>query len=212
MNKVFTWMGLGLTVTAVSSLPFALLNIYPLSGIGLVLWIIAACAEFGLVYKLSNREISNKSPLTTATMFIAYSALTGFTLSPLFSIYSLASMFSTFLITAGMFLIMSFAGVFIRYNMEKAGPYLFMALIGLIIATFVNIFWASSALYWITTYVGIIVFVLLTAWDANMINRRLKSETPGTASYNNMVIGSALSLYLDFINMFLYLLRIFGEK
>lgn len=143
--------------------------------------------------------------------FLAYSFLNGLTLSVVFLAYTKSSIASTFFVTAGTFAAMSLYGYFTKKDLSSWGNLFFMALIGLIIATIVNVFWANTTLYWITTYAGVLIFVGLTAYDTNRIKQMLANQEVNEGTQKLALLG-ALTLYLDFINMFLYLLRIFGDR
>jgi FtsH-binding integral membrane protein len=150
---------------------------------------------------------------STATMiFIAYSALNGLTLSLIFVIYTAESIASTFFITAGTFAVMSIYGYTTKADLSKWGNLLFMGLVGILIASVVNIFLQDEMLYWITTYAGVLIFVGLTAYDTQKIKATNIIGNEGTEDDSKEAIMGALTLYLDFINLFLYLLRIFGRK
>lgn len=143
--------------------------------------------------------------------FLAYSFLNGLTLSVVFLSYTKSSIASTFFVTAGTFAAMSLYGYFTKKDLSSWGNLFFMALIGLIIATIVNVFWANTTLYWIITYAGVLIFVGLTAYDTNRIKQMLANQEVNEGTQKLALLG-ALTLYLDFINMFLYLLRIFGDR
>jgi len=141
--------------------------------------------------------------------FILFAALMGTSLAPIFLVYRLGSIVYTFFITAGTFGAMSVYGYFTKSDLTKMGSFLFMALIGLIIASVVNIFWANSTFEWIISIAGVLIFVGLTAWDTQQIKRLAAANLEPSLADKLATIG-ALNLYLDFINLFLYLLRIFG--
>ena len=175
-----------------------------------LMWILIL-AELGLVFVLSGMIQKMSASLATA-LFAAYAALNGVTLGFVFAVYSPAAITSAFATTAVTFGAMAVFGSVTKCDLTKLGSILFMALIGLIIASLVNVFWANSTLYWGITYAGVLIFVGLTAYDAQKI-KHLYLELGGTSEMNRklMVLG-ALSLYLDFVNLFLYLLRIFGRR
>ena len=155
----------------------------------------------------------NKMSTQVATLiFVAYAVLTGLVFSSLFIIYTSGSLASTFLITGGMFAVMSLYGWFTGNDLTKLGSLLFMLLIGLIIASVINIFMNSTILYWITTYVGIFIFTGLIAYDTQKIKNMGATLVEGTEEHKKASIIGALNLYLDFINLFLMLLRIFGSR
>lgn len=155
--------------------------------------------------------IDKMSAATATALFALYSAVNGLTFSVIFLAYTMTSIASTFAICAGTFGAMAIYGSVTKRDLTSIGNICFMALIGLIIASIVNFFVASSILYWVVTYAGVLIFVGLTAYDAQKVKKMatmdMDSETAGKAA----VLG-ALSLYLDFINLFLFLLRIFGRR
>ena len=162
--------------------------------IGLVLWISA-----GL------RKIS--SGMATGLFFL-FAIVNGLTLSIIFVVYQIAAIFKTFLITAGVFGAMSIYGYFTTKDLTRIGSFLYMALFGLIILAVVNMFWANSTMEWIVSGLGVLIFIGLTAWDTQQIKQMAYAD-PSMANGRLATLG-ALSLYLDFINLFLYLLRFFG--
>lgn len=172
------------------------------------IWILAI-AQIALVVWLSARVMSMSMGMAT-TLFIIYSVLTGVTLSSIFMIFSIGTIATTFFVTAGTFFTMSIIGYVTRMDLSRIGNLLYMMLIGLIIATVVNIFVASSTLYWVITYVGVIVFVGLIAWDTQKIRNIFIEHGTADESGQKLALLGALILYLDFINLFIYLLRIFG--
>lgn len=164
--------------------------------------------ELLMVFGISGAVNKISSPMATV-LFYAYSLLNGVTFALIFAAYTPVSIFKTFLITAGVFGAMSVYGYFTNRDLTKIGSFLFMALIGLIIASVINIFWANSTLEWIVSIAGVLIFIGLTAWDTQKIKQM--------AQYNaiepsRLATIGALSLYLDFINLFLYLLRFFGSS
>ena len=214
LQNVYMWMAIGLGVTGVASLA-VLSNQSILRGIlgtpGLLMALIIG--ELVLVGFLSIR-IQQMSPQTAVGVFLGYSALNGVTLSPIFLIYTETSIASTFFITAGMFGAMALYGVTTKRNLQGFGSYLFMGLIGLILASVVNIFLRSDALSWLISFIGVFLFLGLTAYDnqriAAMSSRMAGQE--GSANYQRMSILGALRLYLDFINLFLFMLRFLGRR
>ena len=145
-------------------------------------------------------------------MFVAYAALNGITFSSLFYVYTMGSLASTFFITAGTFGAMSLVGFFTKADLSSMGKILLMALIGLIIASVVNIFVASSGLEVLMTYLGVLIFVGLTAYDTQKIKQMFLMAPDASEATQKYAVLGALTLYLDFINLFLYLLRIFGRR
>lgn len=175
-----------------------------------MIWIIFI-AQIGLVVWLSAR-ITRMSMTSATLLFILYSALMGVTMSSIFMIYTMSSIASVFFITAGMFLVMSLLGYLTRMDLTRLGSLLFMALIGVVIASVVNIFLGSETLYWIVSYVAVVVFVGLTAYDTQKIKHMLTEYGQADEMGHKLALFGALTLYLDFVNLFLYLLRIFGDR
>ncbi len=210
MKRVYVKMFLGLLVTALVSLwcvstpsvgSFFLTNRW-------AMWILMF-AELGLVLGISAGI--NKLNSGTATMlFYLFAIVNGLMLFPIFIIYTHVSIAKTFFITAGTFGAMSVYGYCTSQDLTKWGSILFMALIGLIICTIVNIFWANSTFEWIISGLGVLIFVGLTAWDTQKIKQMAMMAPSDTAG--KLATLGALSLYLDFINLFLYLLRFFGRS
>lgn len=212
MTKVYGWMSFALVITGfvamyTASSP-ALLemvfgNTFTLIGIILL--------EFVMVGALAG-WVSRMSASTATLMFILYSALNGLTLSGIFVVYTTESISSTFFITAGTFGVMSFYGYTTKSDLTQWKNILFMGLIGIILASVVNLFMQSTILYWVTTYMGVFIFVGLTAYDTQKIKNMNIIGNEGTEEDKKESIMGALTLYLDFINLFLYLLRIFGKR
>ena len=172
------------------------------------LWI-AFFAQLGIVIWLSSRVMSMS--ISTATLlFVLYSVLTGATFSTIFLAFDLGTIASAFFVTAGTFFAMSVVGYVTKMDLSRVGNVLYMMLIGLIIATIVNIFWANDTLYWIINYVGVIIFVGLIAYDTQKIKQIFYDYGSNDEMGQKLALYGALSLYLDFINLFLFLLRIFG--
>lgn len=168
-------------------------------------------AELGLVFYTTARI--NRLSLTTATtLFIIYSALNGVTLSSIFMVYAMTSIAKVFFITAGTFGVMALYGSVTKTDLSRFGNLFLMALFGLIIATLANLFIKSSGFDLILSYVGVVLFVGLTAWDSQQIKRALSMQAGMDESAQKVALLGALELYLDFINLFLYLLRIFGRS
>jgi len=210
LRSVYGWMFVGLGITAavalsVASSPALLQTIVstPMLFFGLII------AELALVFILSAR-VQKLAPTTASTLFIAYSALNGATLSFIFLAYAGASIASTFVVTAGMFGALALYGSTTKRSLAGLGHFVGMGLIGLFLAMIVGFFWHSSGLQFVISVVGVIVFTGLTAWDAQRL-KVMAASLPegGTGSY--AVVG-ALSLYLDFINLFLFLLRFLGGR
>jgi uncharacterized protein len=211
LQRVFMWMFIGLLVTggtaaAIGSSDQMLTDITenPLILLGVI------AAQLGLVFFISFR-INSISPTTATVLFLIYAATVGVTFALIFELYTAQSIFTTFLITAGMFGALAAWGALTDMDLSKLGAIAFMALIGLILATIVNIFWANSTLYWITTYAGVAIFAALTAYDMQKLTQISRQGLTGDAEGRAAIMG-ALALYLDFINLFLFLLRIFGRS
>ena len=168
-------------------------------------------AELGLVFYTTAR-IQRLSLTTATTLFIIYSALNGVTLSSIFMVYAMTSIAKVFFITAGTFGVMALYGSVTKTDLSKFGNLFLMALFGLIIATVANLFIKSSGFDLILSYIGVVLFVGLTAWDSQQIKRALSMQAGLDESAQKVALLGALELYLDFINLFLYLLRIFGRS
>lgn len=212
MRKVYVWMTLALVITGftaygVATSPGILQAIYT----NQILFWGLIIAEFALVFGVS--AAINRLSLTTATlMFILYSVINGALLSYIFLAYTASSLATVFFITAGTFAAMAVIGYTTKTDLSSMGKILFMALIGLIIATLVNIFVKSSGLTLILSYVGVLIFVGLTAWDSQKIKQMLLQAPDAGEGAQKLALLGALTLYLDFINLFIYLLRIFGKR
>lgn len=166
-------------------------------------------AQFGLVMAITSR-VDKFSLGTLSALFMIYSLLTGVTFSVFFLIYTAESIASTFFITAGTFGVMSLYGYFTKKDLTKLGNLCLMALIGIIIASVVNFFLHSEMIYWVTTYIGVLVFVGLVAYDTQKLKALATMED--NEQTQKLAICGALSLYLDFINLFIMLMRIFGKR
>ena len=214
MRRVFLWMFVALGITAITASYFAnsgmftlLFNENGLSGLG---WVAMLC-PFVMVIAM-NLGLEKMKTSTLTVLFIVYSILMGISLSFIFFTYSGSTIATTFIITAGMFAAMAIAGAVTNMDLTRFGSILFMALIGLIIATLVNMFMHSARLDWITSIAGVLIFTGLTAYDVNSIKRMSAYIDEGSETAAKMGIYCALSLYLDFINLFLYILRIFSRS
>ncbi len=212
MQKVYLWMTFALTLTGfvayrTTQSEFLLELIFSSSFgfIGLIL------VELALVFWISS-GIQRMSSNMAIGLFLLYSVLNGLTLSVLLIAYTGASVASTFFITAGMFGAMSVYGYTTKQDLSSWGNLLFMALIGLILASVVNIFLQSSGLYWLISYIGVLVFVGLTAYDTQKIKQLAAQVIVESEEGRKVAILGALTLYLDFINMFIFMLRIFGNR
>lgn len=212
MVKVYSWMCLALIITggvamytasSETLMQMVFGNKYVFFGL-IVLEFVAVGVLVGLI---------NRMTASVATViFIIYSLFNGLTLSAIFTLYTSESIASTFFITAGTFGAMSFYGYVTKTDLTKWGNLFFMGLIGLIIASVVNWFMQSSVLYWITTCAGVLIFTGLTAYDTQKIKNTNIIGNEGSDQDHKEAIMGALTLYLDFINLFLYLLRIFGRR
>ncbi len=212
MRKVYVWMTLALLITGataygVATSPGIQMALFSNQ---LLFWGLII-AEFALVIGIS--AAINRLSLTTATlMFILYSVINGAMLSSIFLIYTMSSIASVFFITAGTFGVMALIGYTTKKDLTSMGKILFMALIGIIIATVVNIFLKSSGLQMIVSYLGVLIFVGLTAYDSQKIKHMLQMAPDASEASQKLALLGALTLYLDFINLFIYLLRIFGRR
>lgn len=214
MTKVYLWMTLALCITALSAMYVSTNQDLALAIFtNKVLFWGLIFAEFGIVIALSAR-IMKMSFLTAGLLFGLYAIINGFTLSIILFIYSPGVIAQAFFATAGTFGAMSLIGTFIKKDLSAIGHFCFMALIGLIIATIVNFFCANETLYWAITYLGVLIFCGLTAYDTQKIRRMMiECSTPDHYEVGmKLALLGSLDLYLDFINMFLYLLRIFGRR
>ena len=210
LRSVYAWMAAGLTITAVTA---GLVASSPAISLAIVqnrvLFWGLLIAQLGIVFVLSARV--QKLAVSTASMlFVLYSALTGVTLSFILFVYTGESIATAFIVTAGMFGALAMYGTFTSRSLAGWGQFLFMGLIGVVLASLVGIFWQSSALQFVITFAGVIVFTGLTAYDANRLRTMALSMPSGQVG--SYAIVGALALYLDFINLFLMLLRIFGDR
>lgn len=212
MRKVYVWMTLALVITgftayAVATSPALLMAIVGNRFVLLGLIV----AELALVVGISG-AISRLSLTAATLMFVLYSVINGATLSVVFLAFTMSSITSVFFITAGTFATMALVGYTTKKDLTSMGRMLFMALIGLVIATVVNMFMRNSGLDMILNYVGVLVFVGLTAYDTQKIKEQLMMAGDAGEAWQKMALVGALTLYLDFINLFLYLLRILGKR
>lgn len=215
MRNVYIWMTLGLVMTGMTAYYVAqdFNLVYTIASNQVLFWGLMI-GELALVWYLSAR-IMKLSMATAGIMFALYSVLNGVTMSFIFLAYTMESIAQTFFITAGTFAAMSVAGFFIKKDLSTMGRVLMMALIGVIIATIVNIWVGSSGLAMIINYLGVLIFVGLTAYDTQKIKQMLiatSNEYGVTNETSKIALMGSLALYLDFINLFLYLLRFFGDR
>ena len=214
LAKVFNWMAIGLGLTGLAAfltansqtaLQFIFGNKMVFYGL--------IFGELGLVFYLSSR-IQRISAQAATGLFIAYSILNGVTLSAILLLYTMTSVAATFFVTAGMFGAMAVYGFVTKKDLSSWGSFLFMGLIGIIIASVVNIFLGSSMMSWMISGIGVIIFTGLTAYDVQQITRMGAQGIMdgGEAAIRKGAIMGALKLYLDFINLFLMLLRFMGDR
>ena len=209
MRKVYTWMTLALLITGVTAFGVASSPTLFMS-LSKMMWGLII-AELALVFILSGAI--NRLSLGTATlMFIGYSVLNGAMLSSIFLVYEPMVIAKVFFITAGTFGAMAVYGYTTKKDLTSMGKILFMALIGLVIATVVNMFLKSPGFDYILSYIGVAIFIGLTAWDSQKIKEMLQTQYDMSEGAQKLALLGALTLYLDFINLFLYLLRIFGNN
>ena len=203
----YRWMSVGLGITGlvawlVSQSPAAI----ELFVTNRIVFYALLFAQLGMVIAFGS-VASRASTAVTGAMFFAYAALTGVTFSFIFLVYTSASISSTFLVTGATFGGLSLFGAVTKSDLSGVGRFAMFALIGLIVASVVNIFFASSALLWVTTFAGVLIFAALTAYDTQKLKALYAAGVGG-----NLALRGALTLYLDFINMFLFLLRLFGRR
>ena len=210
LRKVYGWMVVGLGVTAavafgVAASPALVQAIFgnPILFFGLII------AELGLVFFLSAR-VNKIAPGTAAVLFLVYSAFNGATLAMVLLAYTGTSIATTFAVTAGMFGALALFGTTTKRSLAGVGQFFFMGLIGLLLASVVGIFWRSDTLQFVISVVGVLVFTGLTAWDAQRL--KMMASTVPEERFGSYAVVGALSLYLDFINLFLFLLRFLGGR
>jgi FtsH-binding integral membrane protein len=212
MHKVYAWMagGLGLSglvAWLVVNNPTILNFLFKHQLVLILLFLV----QLGLIFFLSHAVRTMKTG-AAAFAFLTYAALNGLVLSSIFFVYTTSSIVTTFFVAAGMFLAMALYGYFTNRDLSSMGSYLFMGIIGLILASLANLFFKSGQLAFITSVAGVFIFTLLTAYDVQSI-KKLAQELAGTGMpLNGIAISGALTLYLDFINLFLYLLNLFGKR
>jgi uncharacterized protein len=210
LRTVYGWMCAGLAITAlvaysIASSPALVQALVTNHLLFLGLFV----GQIALVFFLSAR-VDRLAPGIATLLFVAYAALTGVTLSVLVLAYTGASVATTFVVTAGMFGALALYGSTTRRSLAGVGQFFFMGLIGLVLASVVGIFWHSAALQFLISVVGVIVFTGLTAWDAQRLKQMALALPEG--QIGSYAIVGALSLYLDFINLFLFLLRFLGNR
>lgn len=212
MKEVYLWMTLGLIITAVVALFLAITGLTAALGPALF---IAPFAQIGLVFWISAR-ITKMEPSRATTLFLVYAALMGVTMSFVFYWADLTDIYLALFATGAMFGAMSVVGYTTEVDLSKFGSLLFMALIGLIVASVINIFLASSGLYWLISIAGVLIFTGLVAYDTqwiknNAAHMEMQGVNSGAAVVRQIAIMGALKLYLDFINLFLFILRLLSR-
>ena len=220
VSNVFLWMFAAIGITAATAFLFGtneslmsmLLQVTPQGGakVSVLGWIVTF-APFIIVFVMSAR-VNKMSVQQTVLWYVVYSILMGMSLSFIFWAYTSASIFKTFVISAGMFGVMAVVGYTTNTDLTKFGSFLFMALIGIIIATLVNFFMHSARLDYIISIVGVLIFTGLTAYDVQKIKQIGNAGINDGDVMAKITVHAALSLYLDFLNLFLYLLRFFGSS
>ena len=212
MRNVYIWMTLALVITGLTAMVTAKSEAL-MTFIFTNNWAVIALMilQLGLVFYFSAR-INRMSFSTATAVFILYSAITGLTFSSIFVVFSMSSIATTFFITAGMFAAMALVGSFTKKDLSGMGKFALMALIGLIIAGIVNMFLRNAMMDFIVSGIGVLVFAGLTAYDSQKIRQMLQMQSEINESTQKLALFGSLSLYLDFINIFLYLLRFFGSS
>jgi FtsH-binding integral membrane protein len=212
ITKVYAWMCMALALTALTAVYVANSQemVHAIFG-NRFAFMVLIVGELGLVMFLS-AALDRMSAMTATLLFIAYAVLNGVTLSVIFLVYTAGSIGTTFFVTAGTFGAMSLYGYTTKRDLTSMGNLLFMALIGFVIASVVNLFLQSTILYWVVTYIGILVFVGLTAYDTQKLKEMGANGFETSEGMRKGAIMGALALYLDFINLFLLLLRLFGGR
>ncbi len=210
LRAVYGWMCAGLAITAATAwfIAGSPALVTAIAANRVLFWALVI-AQLGIVFVLSAR-VQRLAPSTASLLFIVYSALTGLTISFVFLAFTNESVATTFLVTAGMFGALAMYGTVTRRSLAGFGQFLFMGLIGLVLASIVGMFWQSSGLQFVISFIGVIVFTGLAAYDAQRLKAMALAMPEGeTGSY---AIVGALALYLDFINLFLFLLRFIGNR
>lgn len=216
MTNVFTWMFVAMALTAIiaytaaGSLSFMSMLISETGGMSIFGWIVML-APFGLVLWMS-AGFARMSANTMTLVFIAYSALMGLSLSFIFLAYTGTSIAKTFMITSGMFGLMAVLGYTTKTDLTKFGSIMMMGLVGIIIASLVNFFLKSSMMEYIISFIGVLVFTGLTAYDVQKLKNIGATAIEQGDTMRKVTLMGALTLYLDFINLFLFLLRFFGNR
>lgn len=209
LRAVYSWMGAGLAITAITAWSVTNSPLAVMIATNRPIFWALVIAQLGIVFALSAR-VEKLAPATASLLFIVYSALTGVTLSFILLVYTGASIASTFLVVAVMFAALAMYGTLTHRDLQGAGQFLFMGLIGIVVASLVNIFWQNDGLQFVVSFIGVIVFTGLTAYDAQRL-RSMALALPSGQTGSYAVVG-ALALYLDFINLFLMMLRFMGHR
>ncbi len=212
LSQVFFWMSMGLALTGIVAGWMAMnpsLVVAFARNTGL--FVILALVQLGIVFWLSS-QVMRLSIMAATTGFSVYATLNGILFSSIFLIYTGASIASTFLVTSGMFAAVSVYGFTTKRDLTSVGSFAFMALIGIILASLVNWFLKSEAFYWVITYIGIAVFTALTAYDVQKLKSIHQQGFQSAELIKKAALLGALALYLDFINLFLLLLRVTGRR
>ena len=210
LRAVYGWMCAGLAITALTAWIIAgsPAIVLAIATNRMLFWLLAG-AQLGIVIWLSAR-VDKMAASTASMLFVAYSALTGVTISFVLLVYTGESVTTTFLVTAGMFGALAFYGTTTQRSLQGLGQFLFMGLIGVVLASVVGIFWHSDGLQFVISFIGVIVFTGLAAYDAQRL-KAMALAAPSGPTGNYAIVG-ALALYLDFINLFLFLLRFTGNR
>ncbi len=212
--NVFSWMTAGLVLTGIvawwfaqSGLVFSLVSETGMSGLG---WVVML-APFAFILAM-NFGLQKMSVMTITLLFLAFAAVMGMSLSFIFIVYTMSSITKVFFITAGTFGAMALLGYTTKTDLTKMGSLLYMGLIGIILASVVNYFMQSAMMDYIISIIGVLIFTGLTAYDTQKIKRIGAGVEYGSATAHKLAIMGATSLYLDFVNLFLFLLRILGSR
>lgn len=213
MTQVYVWMGFGLAVTG--GLSWYVVNSRPLMqmllGNGMAPFWVLTIVQLGIVFFLS-AKVASLNPTVASGLFVLYAALNGLLLAPIFMIYTDESIATAFFITGGTFGAMSLYGYTTKRDLSNLGSFLMMGLVGIIIASIVNMWMQSEKMMWVISYIAVFVFVGLTAYDTQKIKALARDLGKDEDLRANMAVIGALKLYLDFVNLFLYILRILGKR
>jgi len=212
LRRVYNWMGLGLALTAlVAYYTAASPTLQALIFGNSLVFFALIIGQLALVVALS-AAINRLNPGTATLLFFLYAGLTGLTLSAILLVYTQSSITNAFVATAGTFALTSLYGYTTKRDLTSWGSFFFMGLVGIVLASVVNLFLQSETIYWVTTYIGVIVFVGLTAYDTQYLKNMAGAGFSDEAMESKAAVIGALKLYLDFINLFLLLLRIMGGR